>query len=86
MVPKDGPAMDHYCCYSVYASVTLAERISDTFEFFPEQMVLLFCSLANAAVIAAKQLIIPLQHRHASSPIAPIDHGKLQALTDLAQI
>jgi hypothetical protein len=42
--------------------------------------------LADAAIIAAWQLISALQHPHTASPVAPINKNKLPALTKLAKI
>jgi hypothetical protein len=81
-----GPALDHYRCYRVYATATAAERISDTVAFFPEQTVLPYCSSADAAMIAARQLVAALQHPTPAAPIAPPDTTQLQALQNLAAI
>jgi hypothetical protein len=81
-----GPASEHYRCYRVYATATASERISDTVEFFPEHTKLPYCSSADAAVLAAKQLIAALKYPVAAAPIAPIGTHQLAALEQLANI
>ena len=50
-----GPAMEHYRCYRVYASKTGGERVSDTIEFFPQDIPMPGKSSTDRAIVAAEE-------------------------------
>ena len=67
-----GPAMEHYCCYRVWARDTRSERIPDTLAWFPALVEMPKTSLADAALIAAQQLTAALRNPSPATPLAPI--------------
>jgi hypothetical protein len=81
-----GPAMEHYRCYTVFATKTMAERTSDTVEFFPETTTVPYMSSVDIAIQAASDLTHALQHPSPANPFAPIGTGQLEALKQLAAI
>jgi hypothetical protein len=63
-----GPAMEHYHAHRVYCSTTGHERISDTVDFFPKHCKVSGLSSADAATIAALDLMNALTD---PTPITP---------------
>jgi hypothetical protein len=67
-----GPALDHYRCYKVYVTKTVATRITDTVECFPAQCPMPKTSSANAALSATRDIIQPrLGTSGTSRPVRP---------------
>ena len=81
-----GPAMEHYRCYKVYVNKTNAERVGDTVEFFPTSTKLPRLSSADAATMAARDLIKALQKPHPAVPFTNIGDHQLAAIQQLADI
>ena len=81
-----GPAMEHYRCYRVYASKTGGERISDTIEFFPQDIPMPGKSSTDRAIIAAEELTNALKDGHFNSPVNKIGNNTLAALKSLSNI
>ena len=81
-----GPAMHHYWCYKVYLKETAAERIADTFAWFPRHVSIPVQSSVDAATAAAQALIHALLHPAHATPIATINDQQRDALTQLAHI
>jgi hypothetical protein len=64
------PATDHYRCYRVYVNRTRAERITDTVEFFPQEIEMPFPTPTEVAIEAAKALIHTLNDPIPTMPFA----------------
>eukprot|EP00957_Ditylum_brightwellii_P118156 9011374-Ditylum_brightwellii.AAC.1 len=67
-----GPTPHHYRCYRVYVTATHSESIVDTEEFFPTTAKMPTTSSADAAAIAALDLIEALKHPHPATPFPGI--------------
>jgi hypothetical protein len=80
-----GPAMEHYCCWTVHVTSTNSECIGDTVEFFPQYTKVPRLSSADATTYAARDLIYALQHPQPAGLFAPTD-PTLEALKKLANI
>ena len=81
-----GRSPEHYRCYRIYVTTTAGERDVETVEFFPTQSKMPNTSSADAAIIAAQELIHALQNPAPATPFANMGNDRLQALRHLAQI
>jgi hypothetical protein len=81
-----GPATDHYRCYRVYVNKTRAERITDTVEFFPQEIDMPFPTPTVIAIEATKELISTLNNPMPSTPFAHQPFNRKQAIQTIANI
>ena len=81
-----GAAPEHYCCHRTYIPATRKERIARTGEFFPHEFDMPRTSSADAAVVAAQDLVHALQHPTPASPFAQVKSDQAAALLQLADI
>jgi hypothetical protein len=68
----------------VWVWATNAERVADTFAWFPSKIIMSFKSSADATIAASINLTNALYHPSPMSPICPIttsQHEQLQQLT-----
>jgi hypothetical protein len=80
------PATDHYRCYRVYVNKTSAERITDTVEFFPQEIEMPFPTPTEIAIEAAKALIHTLKDPIPSTPFAHQPYNRKQAIQNITDI
>eukprot|EP00957_Ditylum_brightwellii_P001675 129930-Ditylum_brightwellii.AAC.1 len=66
-----GPAMEHYQCYCFHIPSTGGHQIAVTAEFFPQHCRIPAFLSADAATVAANNLIEDLQCPVLASPFAP---------------
>jgi hypothetical protein len=83
-----GPATKHYRYYRVFINKTRLERITDTVEFFPQEIEMPYPTPTEIAVEATKTLIRTLQNPVPSTPFAhqPFDRTTaIRTITDIFQ-
>ena len=73
-------------CYRVYESKAGGERVSDTIDFFPQNMPMPGKSSTERAIVAAEELSDALKHSHFSAPVNKIGNITLEALNKLSTI
>jgi hypothetical protein len=78
-----GPALEQYCCHTIFISKTNAKRICDTVKFFPHNFTMPKLSSSDATLHAARDLIC---HPQPSAPPFAIGDQQLVALRQLANI
>jgi hypothetical protein len=78
--------MEHYRAHWVYCSITGHERISDTVEFFPQHCKVPGLSSADAATIAALDLVHALNNPAPTKPFKQPGTEIIQAIKKLAAI
>ena len=81
-----GPAMEHYRCYKVWIEETRAERTGNTLVWLPKMIPVPKTSSADAAIVAAHELLHALQNPHPAAPLAPLRDEHRQALEELSEI
>ena len=81
-----GPAIQHYRCYIVCTKDTRSEHIADTLTWFPTLVEMPKTSSADAAVVAAQQLMAALQNPSPETPLAPLFDEHRATLDQLAGI
>ena len=81
-----GPAMEHYCRYSVFTNATQAGRTSDTVEFFPQKFKVSFLLAIDIAVRAANELVQVLQRPQPANPFSQVGTQQLEALQQLTNM
>jgi hypothetical protein len=81
-----GPATNRYRCYRVYVNKTRAERITDTVEFFPQEIDMTFPTPTKIAIEATKELIHTLSNPIPSTPFARQPFNRKQAIQTIADI
>jgi hypothetical protein len=81
-----GPATEHYRCYRVFINKTRSERITDTVEFFPQDMEMPYPTPTEIAVDATKTLIRALQNPTPSTPFAHQPFDRTTAIRTIADI
>ena len=74
-----GPAMDHYCCYTVVMNKTNATQIMDTLELSPYNYKMQITFSANLAIQVADDLIYALCNPHSALPYTSIGDTQLCA-------
>jgi hypothetical protein len=81
-----GTALDHYQCYRCYITKTAGERISLTVEFFPTHCKMPATSSADAARLAAQELVTALTNPTPATPFPTLHHEHITAFRHLATI
>jgi hypothetical protein len=81
-----GAAPDHYRCHRTYIPATRKERIARTVQFFPHNFTMPKTSSADAAIVAAQNLVFALQNPTPASPFAAVTSDQAAALDQLSQI
>ena len=81
-----GPAMEHYRCCKVWIEETRAERTGNTLVWLPKMIPAPKTSSADAAMVAAHELLHALQNPHPAAPLAPLRDEHRQALEKLSEI
>jgi hypothetical protein len=81
-----GPATEHYHCYRVFINKTRAERITNTVEFFPQEIEMPFPTPTEVAIEATKTLIRTLQNPVPSTPFAHQPHDRNAAIRTITDI
>ena len=75
-----GSVVEHYRCYKVYINNTIAERIADTMEFFPEKTTMPGIFSSDTATHVETDLIIVLKNPPPDASFAPLNTEKLMHL------
>jgi hypothetical protein len=81
-----GPATEHYRCYRVFVNKTRSERITDTVEFFPQEIEMPYPTPTEIAVEATKTLIRTLQNPLPSTDFAHQPFDRTTAIRTIADI
>ena len=79
-----GPALIHYRCYKVFLTEKRIERISDVVEFPPQNVRISIVPSADAATLAAQDLVGAFKNPTPNTPFAKINYTHYIALRNLA--
>ena len=78
--------LEHYMCYKVFVIETISEIIADVMEFFPQNVNVPRVSSADAATLAARDLVEALKHPIPNTTFSTINDIHHTALINLAEL
>lgn len=81
-----GPALESYRCYRTFISKTKGERITDTLEWFPQQLSMPTSSNHELLIAATRDLTAALKNHYNNSPLDPLTDSEHAALENINQI
>ena len=80
-----GPALEHYRCYRVFVNKSKAERVTDTLEFFPQKVPMLYATPTDVAIQATSEIIRLLQQPDAIQ-VSKVGTQQIDDIKQLAAI
>ena len=80
-----GPALEYYRCYHVFVNKSKAERVTDTIEFFPQKVPMIYTTPTDVAIQSTAEIIRLLQQPDAIQ-ISKVGTKKIDAIKQLAAI